>query len=266
MILFIFEGQVEEPKIMATLEQLFLNRIEEQLICSYGADTYTLWKDIVEYQKSGYEIDVFSIIKERLHSRGDHSLDEYYSHQIESIYLFFDYDPQNRTIPADTLNLAIANMVNLFSDPMNKGQIYISYPMIEAVYCENNSCDDTYISYSVPISECKTKEWSNAYEYGRKRLKVIFKTNKSNIITEPLTEERILELKDTWTNIIKLNAIKANYITNDIIVMPEDMTDIEQNKIFDGQLQKFVNTNSSVSILSAFAIFLYEYFHGNGEF
>ena len=88
----------------------------------------------------------------------------------------------------------------------------------------------------------------------------------NHIITEPLTEERISELKDTWTNIIKLNAIKANYITNDIIVMPEDMTDIEQKKIFDGQLQKFVNTNSSVSILSAFAIFLYEYFHGNGEF
>ena len=59
MILFIFEGQVEEPKIMATLEQLFLNRIEEQLICSYGADTYTLWKDIVEYI-----IDKFFLLKE----------------------------------------------------------------------------------------------------------------------------------------------------------------------------------------------------------
>lgn len=266
MILFIFEGQVEEPKIMATLEQLFLNKIEEQLICSYGADTYTLWKDIVEYQKSGYEIDVFSIIKERLHSRGDHSLDGYYSHQIESIYLFFDYDPQNRTISSDKLNHAIENMVKMFSDPMNKGQIYISYPMIEAIYCENNSCDETYISYSVPISDCNTKEWSNDYEYGRKRLKVIFKTNKNNIITEPLSEERISELKETWTNIIKFNAIKANYISNGNIDLPKDIADIEQNKIFDGQLQKFVKIHSSVSILSAFAIFLYEYFHGNGEF
>ena len=96
MILFIFEGQVEEPKIMATIKQLFLSEIEEQLLCSFGADTYTLWKDIVEYGRDGYEIDVFNIVKERLRSRGDHSLDNYNSHQIESIYLFFDYDPQNR--------------------------------------------------------------------------------------------------------------------------------------------------------------------------
>ena len=69
---------------------------------------------------------VFNIVKERLHSRGDYSLDKYYSHQIESIYLFFDYDPQNRTISPDRLNQAIDDMVNLFSDSMNKGQIYIS--------------------------------------------------------------------------------------------------------------------------------------------
>ena len=77
MILFIFEGQVEEPKIMATIKQLFLSNIEEQLLCSFGSDTYTLWKDIVEYQKNGYEVDVFNIVKERLHSRGDYSLDKY---------------------------------------------------------------------------------------------------------------------------------------------------------------------------------------------
>ena len=266
MILFIFEGQVEEPKIMATIKQLFFSSFEGQLLCSFGADTYTLWRDIIEYQKSGYDIDVFRIVKERLHTRGDYSLDEYDSHQIESIYLFFDYDPQNRTISFDKLNKAIGDMTNMFYDPMNGGQIYISYPMIEAIYCENNSCDDACLAYIVPISDCKTKEWSNAYEYGRKRHKVIFKTNKNNDIVEPLTEDRIFELKNTWTNIIKFNAIKANYISNDINALPEDISEIEQIKIFEGQLKKFVDSNSSVAVLSAFAIFLYEYFHGNGEF
>lgn len=265
MILFIFEGQVEEPKIMATIKQLFLSRIEEQLLCSFGSDTYTLWKDIVEYQKSGYEIDVFNIVKARLHSRGDYSLDKYYSHQIESIYLFFDYDPQNRTISSDKLNQAIDYMVNTFSDSMNQGQIYISYPMIEAIYSENSSSDDAYISYCVPINECKSKAWCESYEYGRKRLKVLFKTNNDNVITEPLTENRISELKNTWINLIRQNAIKANFISNGKKCLPEDMSDIEQGKIFVGLLDKFVNTKSSIAILSSFAIFLYDYFHGNGE-
>ena len=265
MILFIFEGQVEEPKIMATIKQLFLSNIQEQLLCSFGSDTYTLWKDIVEYQKNGYEVDVFNIVKERLHSRGDYSLDKYYSHQIESIYLFFDYDPQNRTISPDRLNQAIDDMVNLFSDSMNKGQIYISYPMIEAIYCENKSSDDSYVTYCVPIAECKTKEWCESYEYGRKRLKVLFKTNSDNILIEPITEDRIAELRNTWINIIKHNAIKANVISNEKQGLPEDISDIEQSKIFEGQLEKFVKANSSVAILSSFAIFLYDYFHGNGE-
>lgn len=265
MILFIFEGQVEEPKIMATIKQLFLSEIEEQLLCSFGADTYTLWKDIVEYGRDGYEIDVFNIVKERLRSRGDHSLDNYNSHQIESIYLFFDYDPQNRTITPDRLNESISHMVSMFSDSMNEGQIYISYPMVEAIYCENNSSDDTYMSYSVSIMECRTKEWCTFYEYGRKRQKVLFKTNNDNVITEPLEEDRVSELKKTWVNLIKQNAIKANIISNDKQCLPEDISDIEQSKIFEGQLKKFVDVDSSVAVLSAFAIFLYDYFHGNGE-
>lgn len=156
-------------------------------------------------------------------------------------------------------------MVNLFSDSMNKGQIYISYPMIEAIYCENKSSDDSYVTYCVPIAECKTKEWCESYEYGRKRLKVLFKTNSDNILIEPITEDRIAELRNTWINIIKHNAIKANVISNEKQGLPEDISDIEQSKIFEGQLEKFVKANSSVAILSSFAIFLYDYFHGNGE-
>lgn len=266
MILFIFEGQVEEPRIMTTIKQLFFKSREDQLLCSFGSDTYTLWKDIVDYQKNGYEVDVFSVIKERLHKRGDYSLDRYYSYQIESIYLFFDYDPQNKTVGLERLNLAITGMVNLFSDSMGNGQIYISYPMIEAIYCENNSEDSDYISYEVPISQCRKKEWCNVYCNARKRSNVLFRTDSNNNITEKFTSERVEELRGTWNNLVRFNAIKANYISNDECNLPEDVSEISQQKIFGGQLLKYVSRSSTVSILSSFAIFLFEYFHGNGEF
>lgn len=256
---------MEEPRIMATIKQLFFKSNEEQLLCSFGSDTYTLWKDISEYQKNGYEVDVFNVVKERLHKRGDYSLDKYYSHQIESIYLFFDYDPQNRTISSDKLNQAIGEMLDMFSDSMDNGQIYISYPMVESIYCENTPQDTDYISYCVSVNECRTKEWCNVYSYARKRNNVIFKT-KDNLVIENFAEERILELKDIWVNLIKLNAVKANFITNGIKELPKSVSDVDQMKIFDAQLQKFIDSKNVVSILSSFTLFLFEYFHGNSEF
>lgn len=97
MILLIFEGQKEEPQIMTTIKTLFFGRGKEQLLCSYGTDTYTLWRDIKLYTEDGYDVDVFQIVKERMHSRGDYSLDVYDSYSIDSIYLFFDYDPQTKS-------------------------------------------------------------------------------------------------------------------------------------------------------------------------
>lgn len=251
---------------MATIRQLFFSSVENQLLCSFGADTYTLWKDIVDYQKNGYETDVFNVVKERLNRRGDHSLDSYCSYQIESIYLFFDYDPQNSTIEPERLNDAIREMIDMFADSMNEGQIYISYPMVEAIYCENDSCDSEYESYRVPIDECSNKAWPNVYVYARKRSNVLFRTNRNNVITESITKERTSELRNRWAGLIRLNASKANFISNDIYNLPESPNDIVQRKIYDGQLKKYIHSSSEVSILSSFAIFLFEYFHGNGEF
>ena len=118
MILLILEGANTEPPIVATIRLLFFANNPDQLVCSYGTDTYTLWKEIKSYMDDGNEPDVFEIVRERLHRSGDTSLDNYDSYQFDSIYLFFDYDPQNNTVSSETLNASITEMLKLFSDPI----------------------------------------------------------------------------------------------------------------------------------------------------
>jgi hypothetical protein len=56
-----------------------------------------------------------------------------------------------------------------------------------------------------------------------------------------------------------MNTSKSNYICNDKNEIPDEVNG--QKEIFDNQLTKYVNTKDcKVAILSAFPIFLFDYF------
>ena len=266
MILFVFEGQKEEPRVMATIKQLFFYGKEDQVHCSFGCDTYTLFKEVQNYAKNGGEPDVFEIVRERLHTRNDHSLDNFYSYQFDSIYLFFDYDPQNTTISLEILNSAVKQMLETFSDPMGNGLLLVSYPMTEAIYCEDTIPDSNYLCSSVSLDDCcHFKDWCNRYALARKRGCLVCPTDKAGIIREPITDTRRRELLNAWNELILMNVSKANSLCNSSSVIPLDETYIQQSVIFEKQLDLFVNPKKEVAILSAYPLFLFEYFHGNGS-
>lgn len=270
MILLIFEGINEEPKIMATIKELFFPN-EEQLHCSYGQDTASLYADIKKHQETEFdEPDVFEIVKESLHRRNDHSLDVYKSYQFDSIYLIFDYDPQN-DLGLEEVNNRIAKVIKFFSEPMDKGQMYVSYPMIEALYCEDSFPDETFINAIATMDDCHDfKKWCRKYKAGSNKELVLFKTRKDNdgnyfIVDKDNTPERKAQLRYAWINLIKENVKKANFICNDTISSDVEVHAITQEKVFANELEKYVLPKGEISILSAFALFLYDYFHGNGE-
>lgn len=265
MILLVFEGEKDEPKIMATIKRLFFNGMENQLLCSYGTDTYTLWKDVRRHAEDGYEVDIFQIVKERLHKRGDHTLDGYFSYQIDSIYMFFDYDPQNTKLGLGRLNPAIESIVEMFNDPMDKGQIFISYPMVEALYCMDSISGNDYLSAVVPTADCSQfKKWIHKYSIACNKSSIILKTDGSHAVIEEATDERLSNMTNCWNAIVKLNAMKANRICNSLDSYPDDIGQILQRKIFNAE-SEMIATRNQLAIISAFAMFLYEYFHGNGE-
>ncbi len=67
---------------------------------------------------------------------------------------------------------------------------------------------------------------------------------------------------DTWKSVINAHLKKANFISNDKFELPYDL--IPQFVIFSKQLEKHINPFSIVAVLSAFPIFLHDYY-GNEE-
>ena len=105
------------------------------------------------------------------------------------------------------------------------------------------------------------KHFSNNIDF--KELKVEAKINinyKNRVHNECKTKLRDLSTinENDWKEIIELHLKKMNHIVNSNYVLPESL--ISQNIIFSKQLEKFINIDSSISVLSAFPVFIFEYY------
>ena len=68
--------------------------------------------------------------------------------------------------------------------------------------------------------------------------------------------------KSIWKELIQTHLYKMNYIINDNYSFPTQI--YSQLEIFDNQKKKFIDKNNKVSVLSAFPIFIHDYF-GNDK-
>ena len=74
------------------------------------------------------------------------------------------------------------------------------------------------------------------------------------------TENEICSRAENWKLVNEQNVVKANYLCSGDLTRPKDKGVVSQKEIFSAQLRKYVLPTESVSILSAFPLFLYEYF------
>ena len=64
-----------------------------------------------------------------------------------------------------------------------------------------------------------------------------------------------------WEYLKEMNVGKANYLCKGKNMMPASKEDILQDKIFNSQLEQYINTEDcKVAVLNAFPIFLFDYF------
>jgi len=232
-ILFIFEGEKTERQIVNNLQQNLFATNETVITSVYGAEIYQIYKDISE---DNY-LDTFSIIKERV--QNVEALKDYKRDDFAEIYMFFDYDGHSRTADDDKLKELLA----FFREETDKGKLYISYPMVEAL--KHINCFDSFKDLCV---ECKTK------------------INYKNLVSG----QCINKLQDftnydvaVWRQLIDTHLKKMNYIVFDSFDFPQDI--ILQETIFSKQLEKYISLQCPmVSVLSAFPIFIHDYF-GNSK-
>ena len=145
----------------------------------------------------------------------------------------------------------------MFDNETENGKLYINYPMVESIRYTKSLPDSMFYTYTVSRQQCRDisfKSMANEFsDYGSLDFLTL------NARREPTTGE-IRSRTENWKLIKEQNVAKANYLCTGALAIPEDKDVVSQKEIFSAQLQKYVLPNESVSILSAFPLFLYEYF------
>lgn len=230
-ILFIFEGVKVEPIIFENLKLYFLEKKEknvaQDIVVSYGTVIYKLYQDFFIDGKLDEDLDLVTLLKSE-----DEEGNRINPNQVSETYLFFDYDGHASNAEDEKLLM----MLDLFDNELEKGKLYISYPMVESL-----------LHIKKDVDFCKTIEVSEQ-EYK--------KLARDNCDTELLHFNEYT--KENWIYIVNEHCQKANHIVHDDFIFPEKL--IEQSEIFYNQDTKFIKKDKKVSVLSAFPIMLMDYY------
>ena len=254
MILFVFEGEKREPELFRAIEKLFF-KDSQHIVCSFGNNIYELYLRLRNLDNSG---DIVSVLRERYEGQQDSPFsEEARSSDFSEIYLIFDYDFHNRNISLKEMDSQISEMLDMFDNETENGKLYINYPMVEAIRYTKHLPDSMFYTYSVSRQQCRNLPFKNMANEFSDYKSLDFLTLNTR---REATENEICSRAENWKLIKEQNVVKANYLCTGALNIPEDKDIICQKEIFSAQLHKYVLPTESVSILSAFPLFLYEYF------
>ena len=268
MILFVFEGDKREPCIFATLRKLFFRESQDFIFCSYGNNLYNLYKEL---SNADFELDIVSLLREKFKDSPEEPISRVdFSSDISEIYLFFDFDCHNqnkdRTVDIEENYRQCSEMLEYFSDETGNGKLYINYPMVEALRYTKKVYDPDFWSYCCKLQDLVRENYSFKDEagrfsgYGNLDFVCFRPTRLDKYDVNPPSSDKIALVKENWRKVILQNIEKANYICLKKKMIPENKEDISQQKIFHEQKYDYIDTRDLIAILSAFPLFLYEYF------
>ena len=234
--LFVFEGQKTEINITKNLAKTFSKTFSDafssdDVKCAYCTTIYDLYNKIYEDEY----LDIFMLLKEKEFNK--EILKDFNRDDFAEIYLFFDYD--GHTNQANDNNLL--RIIDLFKEETAFGKIFISYPMVEALKHFSSTIDFKNL-------EVKAKE------------KIKYKK-----IVDQNGDAKYMHFnkydKNIWIELIEIHLKKMNFIVHGSFSIPHNT--ISQNEIFTSQLEKYIKTDSTIAVLSAFPIFLFDYYGYN---
>ena len=262
MILFVFEGK-NDKTYFESVKRLFFPKKSDTFVCTYNSNIYSLYGKLQKHAvlNGFFEVDTVSVLKNILLEKGDKTLESIREDEVSEIYLFFDYDFQEKGGTFAGNNEKLAKMLNYFTDETSQGKLYINYPMVESLRYTKELPDNDYWRYTVTRHKCQKEKFKHQVHefsfYGSNLEYLILTVKPAGDDTK--FQEKANKAKKNWKHLICMNVSKANYICNDKNELPEVTN--SQKEIYDKQLAKYVNTEEhKVAILNAFPIFLFEYF------
>lgn len=229
--LFVFEGEGREKKYFQSLANAFFSSEKNHILVSFQNDIYELYQKL----SNDEDLDPFELIRELNPTvRNQEELTNLRRDQIGQIYLFFDMEPCDNLYSDQKL----LNMLELFSNETEHGKLYISYPMVEAL----RDIDDhiEYLTRTISLLDCTGERYKGL---SAKRGSTIYQDARK--IDKPL-----------WQGLVAANVKKANGLAcGEYSATPV----LDQIPIALAQLRTFL-PSEKVSVLSAFPIFLADYF------
>ena len=262
MILFIFEGK-DDKTYFESIKRLFFPEKSETFVCTYNSNIYSLYTKLKDHDvlNGKLEVDTVSVFKEILTEKGDNTLKDIREDEVSEIYLFFDYDFQEKSRTLEENNKRLSEMLDYFTDETSNGKLYINYPMVESLRYTKELPDNDYWNYTVSRQKCQEdnfKHQVHEFSFYKSNLEYLVLTIKP-ADDETKIQQKTDTAKTNWLHLVTMNTCKANYICNDENELPEEVN--SQKEIYDSQLAKYVDTEEcKVAILNAFPIFLFDYF------
>jgi hypothetical protein len=261
MILFVFEGKKREPSFFKTMKLLFFPQKSDFIVCSYCNNIYSLYQKLTDSEgKDLFTQDLIAVLQQEFEKRTVNPLSNYHRDDFSEIYLFFDYDCQDKsyTRPINTLNEELEKMLHFFNDETDQGLLYINYPMIESIRYTKKLPDKDHHTYTIAISDCNkfkclASEFSVTNDGYHNFDFLVFKRQ------TPTPDEREKVLIN-WTHLKEQHTKKACFICTNNLTIPEKQSIINQHKIFKSQMEKYIIPENKIAILNAFPLFLYDYF------
>lgn len=201
--------------------------------------------------------------------------------EISQIFLFFDYDCQNKAFNGDYSleenNRRIRNLLDFFNDETTAGKLYINYPMIESIRYTKKLPDIHFYTYTVSISECpdsifkeKVQKFSSYGSFDFLTLNFLTQFSKTLQLSDKNLKKTKLrsfwrqrkQRKENWKLLIKQTVEKLFFITNSNNTKTAGIFLVDQASLFTYQLEKFI-LHEEVSVLCAIPLFLYDYMPSN---
>lgn len=147
--LFIVEGSDKDTRLIEALTKVFFVGKFETKIITLPADQniYMLYNIL---KSDDFETDIVEVLRDSVETASD-KLQDISRDDIDEVFLFFDFDAHQNNL---NLNFGKSNeevlleMISEFDNETENGKLYISYPMVEALY-------DFIESTCLPFSSCE---------------------------------------------------------------------------------------------------------------
>lgn len=236
-IVFIFEGEKTEKRLVDNLRQHFLNEDDTIIYASFNTHIYKLYQEIKGYDDENVDtVEVLLEVLDVLRTKQTNTthLAGVSRRSVSQVYLFFDYDGHDTSASDEVISKMLAH----FDDESENGKLYISYPMVEAIKHIHQ-----YVGVETVCVEAKTN-------VGYKAL--------ASDNCDSCYNQVGRYTKAQWQTLIGEHCKKIHYLMAAQFTLPTQY--FAQDDIFDKQLIDHITPYNQVSVLSAFPVLIVDYY------